>query len=340
MTLIHIPPDGVPGDIGCSSCKLDSPRDTLSARASSASSSASPADPSAGALTARRFALALLATLALALSPAQTPRATPPPSSTADERRAADEGSPVAGREGAALPSDATRRTTAVLAVTSEPRPSAPGMREDWVVTKARVRPDRVTMGRSVRESWGRSMMGSCEGSSVTGSRTWTVGVGWEMDWASQQGSKCRKPQRTMTIARAELRTAAVFATPSVTRLIATPVRSETRTRDNVGFADARLGGGLDVLRHELRSTMLVYVTHMKATMGPCCSHSFPRSTNTPLKTSSFTPMVPGSTPGNALLSVASSHRISGKLNTSVGGGYTSWTCGSSGMTPLSYAQI
>lgn len=46
-------------------------------------------------------------------------------------------------------------------------------------------------------------------------------------------------------------------ATPSVTRLIATPVRSETSTRDSVGFADARLGG-VDVLRHELRSTIIV----------------------------------------------------------------------------------
>ena len=85
-TLIHSPPlDTLRGDIG-SSKTLDSSSDldSLSPVSSMSSLSASDPDPSAGAELASLPFLACPAALAPNLIPAQTPRATPPPISTAD----------------------------------------------------------------------------------------------------------------------------------------------------------------------------------------------------------------------------------------------------------------
>lgn len=99
---------------------------------------------SVGALLARRLFRTSFAALAPILMPAQTPRATPPPISTADVRIA-----PCVvwgGGFGGAAAFSFGRENAVVI----EPRPSGPGKAAASSVVYAKRRPDRLVMGRRV----------------------------------------------------------------------------------------------------------------------------------------------------------------------------------------------
>jgi hypothetical protein len=122
---------------------------------------------SLGALDAIRPELAWLAAFAPALRPAHTPRATPPPSSTAELRIAP---CVVCGAAVVAEPWLLTLllRGRVEDAVTMDPRPCGPGVAAGSLVAYAMSRPDRAATGRELC---------GCAGSPVTdgaiGSRSW-----------------------------------------------------------------------------------------------------------------------------------------------------------------------
>jgi hypothetical protein len=66
-----------------------------------------------------------------------------------------------------------------------DPRRSGPGWLGDSDVAYTSKRPLVVNIGKRVRGSIGRSVMGACSGSRVDGESKWREGVGCEIDCLS-----------------------------------------------------------------------------------------------------------------------------------------------------------